>query len=81
MIREHDLILDELKNNLSKAKNRMKKLVDKNWREVQFFVGENVFLKLQPYHFRSLASCSNEKLSPCFYRRYEIAKKVGLHIS
>lgn len=30
MIREHDLILDELKNNFSKAKNRMKKLVDKN---------------------------------------------------
>lgn len=37
-------IFDELKDNLNKVQDQMKKIVDKGRREVQFDVGDYVFL-------------------------------------
>ena len=73
-IRERNLILDELKDNLTRTQAKMKKYADKERQDVQFDVGTQVFLKLQPYHFRSLASCPNEKLRPRFYGPYEVIR-------
>ena len=50
-IHERNHILNELKENLSKAQNRMKKFVDVKRREVSLEVGNLVFVKLQPYMF------------------------------
>jgi len=36
-----------------------------------------VFLKIQPYRFKSLARRPNEKLSPRFYGPYQILERIG----
>ena len=76
-ISEHNLIIDELKLNLTRAQDKMKKYADKHRREVQFEVGTQVYLKLQPYRFRSLAARPNEKLRPHFYGPYEVIERIG----
>lgn len=76
MIHERNTILDELKENLTRAQEWMK-YTDKNRRELQFQIGDKVLLKMQPYKFCSLASKPNEKLSPRYYEPYEILEKIG----
>ena len=73
-----DVILEELKNHLSRAQEKMKTTADKRHRDVQFEVGEKVFLKLHPYHQQSLAKRRNEKLAPRFYGPYEVLAHVGV---
>lgn len=77
MIKEKNLTLDKPKESLTKAQEQMKRMVDKGRREIKVGVGDDVFLKIQPYHFRSLASHLNEKLSPHFYGPYEELEQVG----
>ena len=36
-----------------------------------------VFLKIQPYRFKNLSRRTNQKLSPHYYRPYEVLEKVG----
>ena len=55
----------------------MKRFADKHWRELEFQVGDWVFLKFQPYKMRSLALKMNEKLSPRFYGPYQVLDRVG----
>lgn len=62
MIKEINLLLDKLKDNLCAAKERMKKVADKGKREVEYEVGDYVFLKIQSYCFRSIVCCPNKKL-------------------
>jgi hypothetical protein len=49
ILREHQLFTELLKEQLAKAKNRMKLYADSNRTERSFQVGEHVLLKLQPY--------------------------------
>ena len=70
-------MLDELKEQLVKAQNRMKALVDKHRREVELLVGEKVFLKIQPYDLKSLAERQNQKLSPWYYGPSEVLEKIA----
>lgn len=70
MLKETDLSLNALKENMNVAQNRMKKFVDLKRREVQFEVGDAVYLKLKPYRQRSLARKRSEKLAPKFYGLY-----------
>lgn len=78
MIKEINLLLDKLKDNLCAAKERMKKVADKGKREVEYEVGDYVFLKIQSYCFRSIVCCPNKKLWPHFYGSYEILERVGM---
>lgn len=55
----------------------MRKYVNSKRREIHDQPGKMVFLKLQPYKFQNLAKKPNEKLSPRFYRPYQIIK-VGV---
>lgn len=55
----------------------MKQWSDKKQRDVEFKVGDKVFLKAQPYRFKSLASRPIEKLSPRFYGFFEIIEQIG----
>lgn len=72
-----DLALLSIKEQLAVAQNRMKKYADLKHREVQFEVGDMVYLKLKPYRQRSLAKKRCEKLSPKYYGPYEIEERVG----
>lgn len=74
---ERDRVLATLKEQLERAQERMKLYADRNRREVQFEVGEEVFLKLRPYRQRSLAQRRNEKLAPKYFGSYEIIERVG----
>lgn len=76
-LQERNQILDELKEQLAKAQNRMKGQADKHRREVEFKKGDVVYLKLRPYRYKSLAKRINEKLSPRYYGPYTIVDKIG----
>lgn len=77
MTTERNLILDELKGNLERAQNRMKQQANKHRRDVQYEVGDIVYLKIQPYKLRSLAKRTNQKLSPRYYGPYPIVEKIN----
>lgn len=74
---ERDAILDEIKANLLKAQQRMKKYADQHRREEEFQVGEAVYLKLQPYRQKTLARRPCEKLSARFYGPFSIIERIG----
>ena len=45
----------------------MRYLADKKRRDIAYEGGEKVYLKIKPYHLRSLAKSVNQKLSPRYY--------------
>lgn len=64
LFQQHNRILTELKDHLNCIGEHMKRQADLKMREVQFDIGDKVFLKLQTYRFKKLARRSNEKLNP-----------------
>jgi transposase InsO family protein len=62
---------------LLRAQDRMKRQADKGRSEREFAVGDNVFLKLQPYVQSSLARRANHKLSFRFFGPYKVIQKIG----
>ena len=55
----------------------MKLKADEHRREVEFAVGDMVFLKIRPYRQKSLARRANEKLAARFYGPFEVEARVG----
>ena len=66
-----------LRQHLLRAQQRMKKQADRHRTERSFAVGDEVFLKLQPYVQTSLAPRSSQKLSFKFFGPYKIIARVG----
>lgn len=66
-----------IKDNLVKAQERMKWYSDKKRTDCSFAVGEEVYLKLQPYRQQSVNQRKNHKLSARFYGPYKILEKLG----
>ncbi|XP_074342590.1 uncharacterized protein LOC141680196 [Apium graveolens] len=66
-----------IKDNLLKAQERMKWYAYKKRSDREFLVGDEVFLKLQPYRQHSLIARRNHKLSAKFYGPYAITEKIG----
>ena len=77
LLKERDLVISALKENLLTAQNRMKKQADLRRRELKFKVGDEVYLKLRPYRQRSLAKKRCEKLAPKLYGPYRIMEEIG----
>ncbi|RDX61865.1 Tf2-9, partial [Mucuna pruriens] len=77
---ERDTILAKLKANLCRSQNQIKVQPDKKRREVEFQLGDLVYLKAEPYKLKSLACRPNEKLSPRFYRPFEVKEKVAYRL-
>lgn len=67
--------IDAVKLNLSKAQARMKKLADRNRKEIEFEEGNLVLVKLQPYRQLSIATRLHNKLSFKFFGPFKIKKK------
>jgi hypothetical protein len=55
----------------------MKSQADKGRTERQFEVGDQVFLKLQPYIQSSIAPRANQKLSFKFFGPFKVLQRVG----
>lgn len=55
-------MLQQVKLHLQRARDRMKNQADKGRTERTFIVGQQVFLKLQPYRQSSVAIRPNAKL-------------------
>lgn len=66
-----------LKENLQKSQERMKCYADKKRTEREFQVGDEVYLKLQPYRQISVAQRHNLKLSARYYGPYAVEQKIG----
>jgi len=72
-----DALLQQLKSNLHAANNRMKQQADAKSRDVEFQVGDRVFLKLHPYRQQSVFKRAYQKLASRFYGLYLVEEKIG----
>lgn len=72
-----DALLSQLKSNLAAATNRMKQYADSKRRDIQYEVGDWVFLKLHPYRQHSVSVRTYPKLACKFYGPYQIEEKIG----
>ncbi|KAJ3690878.1 hypothetical protein LUZ61_020042 [Rhynchospora tenuis] len=76
-MKERHMALLQLKENLRKAQERMKRYADENRSEREFKSGDWVYLKIQPYRQISVQGRGNSKLLPKYCGPFEILEKVG----
>lgn len=76
-LHEREVVKELLKQQLIRAQQRMKHQADKHRTEREFAVGEQVFLKLQPYIQTSVARRPHQKLAFRYYGPYTILQRVG----
>ena len=72
-----DALLQQLKDNLHAASNRMKQVADSKRRDIEFEEGDLVFLKLHPYWQQTVLRRAYQKSASRFYGPYLIEKQVG----
>ncbi|CAM8882488.1 unnamed protein product [Rhodiola kirilowii] len=60
-----------------RAQQIMKARADSHRRDVQFKVGDSVYVKLRPYRQHSLTGRRNEKLAPRYFGQYQVLARVG----
>jgi hypothetical protein len=71
-----DALLQQIKSNLHAANNQMKQQADSKRRDIEFQVGDLVFLKLHPYRQQSVFKRAYQKLVSRFYGPYPVEKKI-----
>lgn len=76
-LRDRQAAMSQLKLNLQKAQERMKRNDDQHRSERKFKKGDWVYLKLQPYRQITVGGIRNQKLSPKYYGPFEITKCIG----
>jgi hypothetical protein len=74
---DRDEALTQLKGHLRKAQEQMASYANKKRRDLNFEVGEWVFLKLRPHRQQSLVRRINQKLAARFYGPFQIEARIG----
>lgn len=74
---DRDEILRQLKFNLLRVQQIMKKSAKKHQRDLEFSVGDHVFLKLRPNRQHSVVTRVCSKLSACHYGPFEVVARIG----
>ncbi|MCH79841.1 retrotransposon protein, partial [Trifolium medium] len=72
-----DKILQQLKDNLIRAQQYMKKQADKHRSDITLKIGDLVLVKLQPYRQHSAALRKNQKLGLRYFGPFEIIARIG----
>ena len=76
-LEERDTVQELLQQHLNRARQLMKNQADKKRSFQAFAVGDQVFLKLQPYIQTSVAPRANHKLAYKYYRPFSIVAKIN----
>jgi hypothetical protein len=78
LVTERDKHLEQLKQNLLQAQNRMKQYADKLRTERSFEVDDLVYLKIQPYRQNAFGLRGSLKLRSKYYGPFKVIEKVGV---
>ncbi|KAG6402978.1 hypothetical protein SASPL_135193 [Salvia splendens] len=76
-LRSRDEILKLLRLHLGRAQDRMMSAANKRRRDIEFSVGDMVYLKFRPHRQSSLFSGRNRKLAPRFFGPFRIEARIG----
>jgi hypothetical protein len=66
-----------IKENLLKAQARIKHQADKHRVDMEFSVGDMVYLKIRPYRHTSLSTHNSLKLHSKFYGPFRVLERIG----
>lgn len=71
------MVLASVRQHLARMQQRMKYQADKHRTEREFAVGDEVFLRLQPYIQKSIARRVNQKLTFKFFGPFRVLERIG----
>ncbi|CAI9294236.1 unnamed protein product [Lactuca saligna] len=74
---EHQRIINDLKEAITKAQDRMVKQANKKRAEKEFEVDDLVYIRLQDYRHNSVRDQKTNKLARRFYGPYKITERIG----
>ena len=76
-LKDRDEALRQLKTHLTRAQEHMRRMANTHRRDVNFSIGDWVYLKLRPHKQKSAAQRINQKLAPRYFGPFQIEEKLG----
>ncbi|KAA3484149.1 DNA/RNA polymerases superfamily protein [Gossypium australe] len=76
LVKEAEEKVKVIRDSLKATSDRQKSYADLKWKEIEFQVGDKVFLKVSPWK-KIFTFGRKRKLSPRFIGPYEITERIG----